>query len=245
MRNFKYYFLIVCLCNFSLYSQNKTGIVTYKQRLVSNKVFSSNSVKEGKVRENIEMFNKVLKKNSNKFEYSLIFKDNKSYYKREISIEKDIDKFAIMLTGGDDEYYQDLLKKTKIKKLNAYGEEFNITSNLVDEEWTLINETKKIESYICYKAMSFEIIKSRRGTFRKKIVAWYAPSLPYNFGPKGYGGLPGLILELNEGKIQYYVKKIILNPSKRIEINKPSKGKLVTLEEFNEINRKMTKRWYK
>jgi GLPGLI family protein len=243
MRNFKYFFLIIGLCNFFLYSQYRKGIVTYKQRLISNKVFSTDSIKGKKVNGNFEQFNNVLKKNSNKFEYNLSFKNNESYYKREINFEKDINKFAIILTGGNDEYYQDLLKKTKIKKLNAYGEEFNVLSSLVDEEWTLINETKKIEGYICYKATSFKTIKNGKEIFKKNVIAWYAPSLPYNFGPKGYGGLPGLILELNEDKIQYYAAKIILNPSKKIEIIKPSKGKLVTVDEFDEVNYKMTRRY--
>ena len=119
MRNFNFLILIVILCDFSLYSQNNTGIVTYKQRLILNKVFNTNSIKGKKVKENIEEFNNILKKNSNKFEYDLMFKNNESYYKREINFEKDINKFAIILTGGNDEYYQNLLKKTKIKKLNA------------------------------------------------------------------------------------------------------------------------------
>jgi GLPGLI family protein len=32
------------------------------------------------------------------------------------------------------------------------------------------------------------------------ITAWYTPEIPVNQGPEGYWGLPGLILEVNDGK---------------------------------------------
>ena len=243
MRNLKYFIFIVCLCGFFSYSQNKAGIITYKQGLISDRVFNTDSINKKKVQANILKFNEILKKNSNLFEYNLIFKNNESYYKRENNLESEASKFAIILTGGKNEYYQDLLKKTKIRKLNAYGEEFNIVSNLVEQEWILINEKKEIEGFICYKAKSFKVIKNSRGTFRKEVIAWYAPKLPYNFGPKGYGGLPGLILELTEDKLKYYVTKVILNPNKKVEINKPSKGKLVTVDEFDKVSEKMTRRY--
>jgi GLPGLI family protein len=32
------------------------------------------------------------------------------------------------------------------------------------------------------------------------ITAWYTPEIPVSQGPEGYWGLPGLILEVNDGK---------------------------------------------
>ena len=58
----------------------------------------------------------------------------------------------------------------------------------------------------------------------------YAP-----FGPIGYAGLPGVILELEARNYKYYATKINLNPKKEIKITKPTKGKKVTQEEFYDI----------
>jgi GLPGLI family protein len=44
------------------------------------------------------------------------------------------------------------------------------------------------------------------------ITAWYTPEIPVNQGPENYWGLPGLILEINDGKTVILCSKIVLNP---------------------------------
>jgi GLPGLI family protein len=44
------------------------------------------------------------------------------------------------------------------------------------------------------------------------ITAWYTPEIPVNQGPEGYWGLPGLILEVNDGKTIILCSKVVLNP---------------------------------
>jgi GLPGLI family protein len=43
------------------------------------------------------------------------------------------------------------------------------------------------------------------------ITAWYT-EIPVNQGPENYWGLPGLILEINDGKTVILCSKIVLNP---------------------------------
>ena len=66
-------------------------------------------------------------------------------------------------------------------------------------------------------------------------MAWYTPELPLSFGPFGYGGLPGLIVELSYQNIKFYVSKIVLNPKKKINIIKPVKGKKITRKEYSSL----------
>ena len=40
------------------------------------------------------------------------------------------------------------------------------------------------------------------------ITTWFAPKINRSFGPGGYGGLPGLILELDRGKKTYTASSI-------------------------------------
>ena len=67
------------------------------------------------------------------------------------------------------------------------------------------------------------------------ITAWYTPEIPVSQGPEGYWGLPGLILEVNDGKITILCSKIVLNPKEKAEIQAPSNGKEVSQKEYDEI----------
>ena len=60
------------------------------------------------------------------------------------------------------------------------------------------------------------------------------PSNSIKFWPKGYSGLPGLILELQERNTLFGVQKINLKEN-NIALKKPNDGKLVSQEEFDKI----------
>ncbi len=67
------------------------------------------------------------------------------------------------------------------------------------------------------------------------ITAWYTPMIPASHGPDEFGGLPGLILELNTRNTTMLCTKVVLNPKEEITIEIPSKGKEVTREEYANI----------
>ncbi|MEO9513401.1 MAG: GLPGLI family protein [Flavobacteriaceae bacterium] len=67
------------------------------------------------------------------------------------------------------------------------------------------------------------------------ITAWYAPEIPISQGPGPYWGLPGLILEINDGRTAILCSKIILNTEEKEEIKAPSKGKEVSQQEYDKI----------
>lgn len=66
------------------------------------------------------------------------------------------------------------------------------------------------------------------------ITAWYTPEIPVSQGPEGYWGLPGLILEINDGKTTILCSKIVLNPKDKVEIKAPTSGKEVSQKEYDE-----------
>lgn len=59
-------------------------------------------------------------------------------------------------------------------------------------EWKLLPEKKKILDYTCQKAET--VFRGRTYT------AWFAPEIPLKEGPGKFGGLPGLILQLNDSQ---------------------------------------------
>lgn len=74
----------------------------------------------------------------------------------------------------------------------------------------------------------------------KTITAWYAPEIPINQGPDKYWGLPGLILEVNDGTTIILCSKIALNVKDKAKIEAPKKGKEISQKEYDEtVTKKM------
>lgn len=122
--------------------------------------------------------------------------------------------------GSNEYYYNDKTKTYLIKNCETLGECFIYTNNYL--EWHLTQETRTINGYLSYKA-------TRNNG---KVIAWYTPSIPVGFGPKGEYGLPGLILELEIGKIIFKATKIVLNPKKKVKVKELKGGKRVSYEEY-------------
>ena len=72
----------------------------------------------------------------------------------------------------------------------------------------------------------------------KTVTAWYTPEIPVNQGPEGYWGLPGLILEVNDGTTTIVCSKVVINPKEKLDIKAPKKGKAVSQKEFTETSMK-------
>jgi GLPGLI family protein len=67
------------------------------------------------------------------------------------------------------------------------------------------------------------------------ITAWYTPDIPVNQGPENYHGLPGLILEVNDGTTVILCSKVVLNVKEKKEIAAPKKGEKVTQTAYDKI----------
>lgn len=174
---------------------------------------------------------------SKKASLSLIFNKEESVFSiGEILSIKESREFRLFKAniGLYGEYYTDISNTLESK--NSYGQDFIV--HLPKFKWKITNDRKKIDKYTCYRATTIKEVKNSNGKHRVKIVAWFTPQLPYNFGPKEFNGLPGLILELNEGDNLIFRLKELKKIKKR-EIKKPTKGKKITLKEFIALSKKM------
>jgi len=73
-----------------------------------------------------------------------------------------------------------------------------------------------------------------------EVTAWFTPQIPLGHGPGEYAGLPGLILELNADRTTFLCSKIVMNPKDLPSIAAPSKGTVVTQDEFEGIVKEKT-----
>jgi GLPGLI family protein len=129
------------------------------------------------------------------------------------------------------------------------GKRFLVKDNLTSYKWELSSETKNIGTYTCYKATFSKEVENKNTTFKdgesveeieKETIittAWYTPQVSVGNGPGNYQGLPGLILEINDGKKIIVCTEIVLNPFKQIRIEEPKKGKVVSQKKFLEIQK--------
>ncbi len=109
-----------------------------------------------------------------------------------------------------------------------------IEKKIVPLDWKITSESKLIGEHVCYKASVPIKYMARTGKeVTKVIIAWFAPSLPFPYGPKQFDGLPGLILELTEKTTTYVATSIKLDSDSAREIDYP-KGKTITEEKYNE-----------
>ena len=182
----------------------------------------------------------LMRNEINSMDMKLLIKNNKSSFTLKEEMEIDdrreyLRKRTIAIFNLKGEYFYDIKEKTVVKEFEFDGLNYHITSNFSDLKWKLIDQTKKIGKYLCYKAVTTTYYKSRKGEIQLEVVAWFTPEIPIPLGPKNYVGLPGLILELEEGKdrLRIVVNHISLNDI--LNISRPKKGVIVSQFEFDSI----------
>lgn len=243
------FIFLLLLKTFSLTAQVFSGEILYKQRVFEN-VFDSIVIQkmDTKFKGTLDFVNESLKKYSDNFEFELKFNREESIYKSVDKLQNDADrgyKIAAKLSRINDINYLNIQSSEKLVQKESFGELFIIQYDLNNTKWKLFNKTKTIKNYNCYMATTTKIVTNSKGVFEKPVVAWYTPEIPLNYGPKGYGNLPGLILELQEDKLIFYAIKILLNPKETIVITKPNKGEFLTKKEFELKQKEMVSGFWK
>lgn len=220
------------LLNLSLYSQNTSGRVIYEatpfwkvKKLNLDDVDTPDNVKL--------MYNKLIN-NKNKLKYILEFNNNKSLFKKDENLDIDGKKNVILKAHiGSGSFYHDKKNNITIYEKDSHGEIFLIS--YPKAVWKITNETKKINGYLCGKAIT-TIVENSLLRQTSEIAAWFAFDLPYNYGPKQFTGLPGLVLELEyAGKYKMRATKIELNSKEKINIELPKKGIKISLKKYEEM----------
>ena len=251
-------FMFSCLISGSMFAQDFSGRATYKTHRKSSFELDSTTIAANPgIQEQMEaQMRKMFQKT-----FTLDFTKSESMYKEEQELDAPKGPSAnggvmVMMMGGDgssDILYKNISQNRMAHKTELMGKVFLIKDNLVAYDWELTGETKNIGIYTCYKAVyereeeSIEInmidgeVKEEKVTKKTTLVAWYTTDVPVSNGPNNYGGLPGLILEVNDGDLTIVCSELVLNPKKVKEIIEPVKGKIVARKKFEDIAKEKTK----
>ena len=209
------------------YSQNVTR-VNYITVPTGGTLENNEQILKSKIAKSFVGVDEALKK----LNYELLISDKKSYY-HVISVLDFNEKAARLARAfsSASDFFTNNVTNYYIKVIEFSGEKFNVRYN-TNTNWELSKESKIINGYTCYKASQDRKLRLKKNDNIVKVIAWYCPTIPLSFGPKEFGGLPGLILELQDDKIIHIANKIEFKTTLKI---KEFSGKIISEEEFDKI----------
>lgn len=243
-------FLTLIFSSSILTSQDFIGKAVYKTDRNIEVSLDSTKIQADKINSIQAQLRKAMQK-----EYELVFTTAASNW-REIeklgqpSVATSGVQIRIAGGGGDALLYKNTKTQKSIETKDVMGKLFLVSGAMKTLDWEMTSETKQIGKYTCYKAIALREVTNKvavavngerteeKETRTETVVAWYTPDIPVNHGPDEYWGLPGLILEVSNGKKMMICTRVVLNSGEQMAIEIPSKGKPVTDEEFKEIMEK-------
>ncbi|MDD3741681.1 MAG: GLPGLI family protein [Bacteroidales bacterium] len=110
--------------------------------------------------------------------------------------------------------FRNIKDNTTYDVLRFQNKLYVIEDSIQYPKWKILNDLKEVAGHICMNASFYDEIKMN------KVIAWFALDWPGNFGPERYGGLPGVILEIdvNNGaqvitadKIEFFENDTVIN----------------------------------
>ncbi len=246
--------IVMLIVTSSATAQDFQGKATYKSHRKMDIQLDSTQMETGMHKRMMDMMKKQFEKT-----YILSFNKEESLYKEDVQLEAPQPAGMVMVfidSGESGELYKNIKEDRYTDQNEMFGKVFLIEDKLRKIDWKLGSETKNIGEYTCYKATTTRLAEVMQATEISingdkdldtdtepemeeiTITAWYTPQIPVNNGPGNYHGLPGLILEVNDGSETLICSKIVLNPKNKVSISEPTKGKKITQEKFDAIMEK-------
>lgn len=175
-----------------------------------------------------------LYQNSNEkiFYYTLSIDNHEAVFVDVSRVDNAQEKDKPAISGPIGKSYLNLQTRERLDEVDYFGK-YIIKDSVNVVEWKIERERGKHLGY-----------ETRKATYKNddlEYEAWFVPSLPLKFGPNGYGELPGLIVKFthyfNHNKARhkrtFSADKISIVPD--LKLAKPTKGKIITQQEFNAI----------
>jgi GLPGLI family protein len=139
---------------------------------------------------------------------------------------------VMKFSGGstNDQTYKNYSTETITQQRELGPKIYIIEDTLKKQNWKLEEDAKTIKGFPCKKATT----RNRDGN---NVVAWYAEDIQSSSGPDLFGGLPGLILELNinDAEIVYTALEIVTKDFDKAVVKVPSDGKKITRKLYDQM----------
>lgn len=222
----KLFVVIICFCYWGIGHSQNSGTITYEQKANLHRRLTA---------ENEEMKKMIPEFRSSNFE--LLYTETTSLYR---PVEEDEPP---MQGGGgmrfripETIYFKNTETETSLVQRSFFEKKYLIEDTLRIPAWKLGTESKNILGLNCMKATLTTEDKRDTVVIKNELTAWFTPDIFAPFGPESYGGLPGVILELNinNSEVVYTAKSI--NPKLDMEeLKAPTKGEKISNAAFQSM----------
>jgi GLPGLI family protein len=232
MKHFSIKFVHILLFINVLYMQShsQSGTITYNKKYNWANVASKMPYLSVEEKDRI-----LLTWGSNKdykgTDFILAFTKSASVYKQK---EKE-ENFGYSWGEDEDVLVRNFDTRTTKDVRELLGKLYIIEGDIPKYKWKILNELKDVAGYVCMKAETIDTV------YNKPITAWFTDKIKVLSGPEGFGGLPGVILELNYNNddINIIATKIELSDVDPVlPLPKKYKGKKSDYQEFNAKKKK-------
>ncbi len=202
-----------------IFGQMKEGIIKYKQTIYFE----------------FENMPPDMPKSMESF-HRLVLKNDESVYEKDpdvkpISSENDNTPRMFRRMRSSKTTYKNLSLSKVIEQQNMFGKDFLVMDSIENFKWKIsAGEQKVVAGYTCMKAF----FKDSTNNF----VVFFTTQIPKKNGPDKFGGLPGVILEVQSAQTHIIATEVINSPVPELLI--PSKGDKMSRKEFTDMVKQKT-----
>lgn len=164
----------------------------------------------------------IQKMQSDKKVYEMAYSDNIYFF----SLAGGNADNDIKTVGQASCYYMDFGSDSLLIQRHILDKAFLVVDTINHSLWAVSDERKVVNGIECIKATTL--------TGSYSVAAWFSPEVAVPYGPLGYFGLPGLIVELETPTYTYTLQDISY-PTEKLCFTKPTTGKVVTQKEFDQL----------
>ena len=211
---------------FTLQAQVREGRIVYERKINMHRSLADESMKS-----------MVPEFSTSKAE--LLFTGDESIW-RNVQEEADIrdqagddpNRPVIRMNFGstDDVTYKNYKDEKMVQQREMGPKKYLIEDSFPHHVWKPETDTQTIAGHLCKKATT-------HGKQNNVVVAWYAEDIQSPSGPEAYGGLPGLILQLNsnDGEMMFTAVEIDTKGLDKRLVRTPTDGKKITRADFSKM----------
>jgi GLPGLI family protein len=158
----------------------------------------------------------------------LLFNDSVTYYT--YSLEDKMEESTWSFKKEDYQIYRNYNQQSCFDRIGVLGKTYIVKDEIPKSKWKILGEIKEVSGYVCMKAETHDTIKGQ------KIIAWFTDKILIPSGPGEFGGLPGLILEIDINDKASTIIAESINLDVQPEIIPPkSKGKIIDYEKYRNL----------